>query len=1026
VNLIRLSLVRPVFAWILMSALIIFGAISMSRLGVSQMPDVDFPIVSVSVSYDGASPEIIEAEILDPIEEALLSIEGIKEMRSSARQGIGNVRLEFDIERDINTTLQEVQTALAQVRLPNDVDPPVVRKQNPEESPIMFVAISGSRPLKEKIKWVENYLLDQLRFLPGAGEISIAGFSQRNLRIWPDLDKLKKADLSVLDLAEAIQSQHLESSAGQFSTGERELRVRWLGEAETPEEMGKIRILLRGGSVIQDAAYRIQDVAEVEDGLSDQRRLARVDGEESISISVRKQRGGNEVVLSREVRQRIQDLQSQFPDDLKVKVSIDFTRSTEAVVSTTFEKLWIAALATILICFLFLGSWSAAANILFSIPTSIFGTFIILYFSGFTLNLFSLLALTLSVSIVVDDAIMLLENIYRHYRMGKSPIQAAYDGAMEILPAATAATLAVVAIFIPVVFMEGLIGKFFFQFGVTMSAAVLLSLVEAVTITPMRAAAFLSGAPKVTKFEARLEDIFKSWGDLYRHFLNFFLRWPKWVVFSSLILFCLSLLLLTRLRQEFVPPQDQDLIILSAQARSGSSLEATDAISKKIEAIVVAHPDVASYFVSIGGGPGASEVSQLFMPIYLKPREGREKTHLLIMDDLRASLRELQGVRVQLRDNSVRNLTSGRQSPVSFYLSGPDLEILRAKAEEIGKTLEAEGLVTDVDVDFKVGIPELVIRPNREVMASFGVSIDAVAATLGAAVAGARQSRFSFDGRRYDIRIKLPDERIKSAKDIENIFVRNQFGNLVPLSKLVSVEERSTYQAVTRINRQRAVSVSANLPAGKSQVQGIDRARAVSASILPEGYTFQLDGAAAGLSESFKSLGLALLLGVLVAYMILAIQFNSFIHPITILVALPFSITGALLVLWGGNLSLNLFSFIGIIVLMGIAKKNSILLVEFANRVRAAGQKDVRAALLEACPIRLRPILMTSVATIVAALPLVLGDSIGQETRTPLGATIMAGIFVSTIFTLFVVPCVYLLFSKLERNKPGHLADLKV
>ncbi len=1014
-NLISLSLKKTVFAWILMSGLIVFGAICFLKLGVSQMPDVDFPILNVSVSDEGASPEVIEAELIDRIEQQLLVIEGIKEMRSTIRQGGGSVRLEFEIERDIDVVLQEAQTALSSLRLPEGVDPPRIRKQNPEESPIMFIGVSGSRPLRELLRWTENELLDQLRFLPGAGEISIGGFSERNLRVWPDPERLRKADLTVLDLLEAIQTQHLETAAGQFTHGSKELRVRWLGETGSPEELSNIRILRRGGTVVQDKVIRIGDIADVEDGLSDRRRVAKINGQQALSISVRKQRGVNEVEFSKTIRHKIEEIQKDLPEDLSVQVNVDFTRSTKAVVDTTYEKLLIAALVTIFVCFLFLGSWQAALNILFSIPTSVVGTFIVLYFAGFTLNLFSLLALTLAISIVVDDAIMILENIVRHHRMGKNSWQAAYDGSMEILPAASAATLAVVAIFIPVVFMDGLIGKFFFQFGVTMSTAVLLSLLEAVTITPMRASLLLRTHSAPSKMEVALERGFHRVGAFYRSILEWSLKFPGKVVVVSFLLFMLSILSAFKLRQEFVPPQDQDLIIINAQTPTGSTLETAEAAALEIEKILSTKPYIRSYFSSVGAGGPSAEINRMFIPVNLIPREERSQTHLELMDDLRKDFRNLKNVRVGMRDNSARNLTSGGQSPLAFYLRGPDFEILRTNAEEIARRLEEEGLAVDTDVDFKVGLPELRLKPNREAMASYGVSIEAVARTLGATVAGLRQSRFSAEGRRYDIRIKLRDDQVRSAKDFESIFVRNQYGNLVSLEKLVTFEEASTFQAMSRVNRQRSVSVSGNLAPKASQSAVIARAQTLAKDILPDGYNLELEGASAGLNEGFSSLLWALILGILVAYMILAVQFNSFVHPFTILVALPFSVTGALLVLWGFNVSLNLFSFIGIIVLMGIAKKNSILLVEFANRLRDEGEKNIRRAVTRAGEIRIRPILMTSTATIVAALPLVFGNSIGQETRTPMGLTIIGGTLIGTLFTLLVVPSLYVLLSRFEK-----------
>lgn len=1016
-NLIAISIKRPVFAWILMSALIIFGAISFNRLGVSQLPDIDFPVLSISVNYEGAAPEVVEAELIDPIEQSLLAIEGIEEMRSSVRQGSGSVTLTFDINRDVDLALQEVQAALSEIRYPNEVDPPVVRKRNPEESPIMFISITTERPLRESVQWAEDYLLDQFRFIPGIGEVDIRGFSARNLRLWPDLKKLRAAEMTVTDLLDAIQSQHLESAAGQYSTGSTEYRVRWLGEATTAEEVGNIRILRRGGQIIQDRVYRIKDVAEVEDGLSDIRRIARADGKQAITMAIRKQRGSNEVALSAKIHEKIEEIRPNLPAGYAITVNTDYTQSTKAVVDTTVEKLIVAAIVTILVCFLFLGSLQAAINILFSIPTSIVGTFMILYFSGFTLNLFTLLALTLSISIVVDDAIMLLENIVRHYRMGKPPYQAAYDGAMEILPAAVAATLAVVAVFLPVVFMSGVTGKFFFQFGVTMSAAVLLSLLEAVTITPMRAAAFMSMAPKTSKFEHFLEKVFGRLASGYQKLLGVSLRFSKTVLFISFAIFGVSIFLVQQVKQEFVPRQDQNIILLNAQTPTGSSLEVTYDKAMEIEAVVRANPHVRRFFSSIGAGWGGSGVNSIMVPIYLHPREEREKTHLQIMDDLREELKKIQGVRVSLRDNSSRGLTSGRQDPVSFNIRGPNLEILQEKSTEIMERLNSEGLTVDLDTDFKLGVPELLIRPDRVAMAERGVNIESVARTLNATVAGLRQSQITSDGRRYDIRVKLRDEEIRSPEDIEVIEVRNSFGLRVPLSQLVSFKQHETYQSITRLDRQRSIGVFGNIAPGKSQGEVLARAQQIAREILPEGYAFGLEGASAGLTESFQSLGVALVLGILVAYMILAVQFNSFIHPVSILAALPFSLTGALLVLWLTGESLNLFSFIGLIVLMGIAKKNSILLVEFTNHVREKGVANIREALLEACPIRLRPVLMTSVATVAAALPLIFGDSMGQETRTPMGLTIAGGTIVSTVFTLFVVPSLYLVLSFFESKK---------
>lgn len=1020
-NLIATSIIRPVFAWILMSALIIFGAIAATKLGVSQLPDIDFPILSVSVTYEGATPEVVESTLLIPMEERLLGIEGLKEMRANARQGSGRIVLELDIKRDIDVALQEVQAALSQLRMPIGIDPPIITKTNPEDTPFMYVGVFSEKPLHDILVWADLFLLDQFRFIPGIGEASIAGYPERNLRVWPDLAKMRRYDITVSDLVSAVETQHIESTAGQFIKGKEELRVRWMGEAATAKELSRIRILKRGSETIYapSATVRIGDVARVEDSLSDQRRIARVDGTDlkGISIGIRKQRGQNEVALADAVNKKIAELQTQLPEGYKLRINADFSRSTKQTVHTTYEKLIVAALVTILICFAFLGSWQAAVNIIFSIPTSIVGTFLIVYFANFTLNLFTLLALTLAISIVVDDAIMLLENIMRHYHMGKSAAQASYDGAMEILPAASAATLAVIAVFLPVVVMDGIIGKFFFQFGVVMSAAVLLSLVEAVTITPMRTAAFLSATPKAGKFELYLERKFEELGKFYARILEKILHLPKLVTVVSLAIFGLSMILIFHVRQEFVPLQDQDYIIFSGQAPPGSSLPFTINKARDFEKIVKERSEVEGFMTSAGAGGPAAEINQFMMFIKLKPRTERKKGHTQIMSELRRDFKSIPGVIFSLRDFSSRGLTSGRQFQVSFNIFGSDLNILEKESHEIIDRLNKEGLTQDLDTDFKINFPELLILPDRDAMAARSVSIDNVAKTLAATVAGDRQGRYTADGRRYDIRIKIPDNEITSSKDIGRIMVRNSALNMVPLNELVKFSEHRTFQSITRVNRQRAIGIYGSVAPGKSQAMVLARAEQIAKEVLPQGYSFALEGGAAGLSDSFKSLSTALFLGILIAYMILAVQFNSFIHPISVLVALPFSATGALITLWISGVSLNLFSFIGLIVLMGIAKKNSILLVEFTNHVRDAKEVTIKEALIEACPVRLRPILMTSAATVIAAMPLVIGQSMGQETRTPIGLTIIGGTIVSTFFTLFVVPCIYLLLTRFEHRK---------
>lgn len=1004
-NLVELALKRPVFGWILMSALIVFGAISLNKLGISQMPDVNFPVLNISVSYPGAAPEVVESEILDIVEQRLSAVEGIKEMRSNAQQGAASITLEFDISHDVNVAFQEVQTAISQIRFPTGVDPAIIKKTNPEEDPILIISVYGDKSIEEMLKWTQNYFLDQIQFLPGVGEVSTGGFPDRNLRIWLDLDKLNKFELTVNDIVTAIKSQHLESAAGQFSDGKQEVRVRYLGEARTVKEIADFPIQRRGGQLIQDRVIHIKDVADVVDGLADIRRVARVDDKTAVIFRIKKQRDTNEVVVADTVIKKLNEI--KLPEGMKYRINVDYTKSTKSTVDLTIEKLWAASLITILVCFLFLGSLQSSINILFSIPTSIFGTFIILYFSGFTLNLFTLLALTLSISIVVDDAIMILENIVRHHRMGKSSYQAALEGSKEVLPAATASTLAVLAVFLPVIFMDGVVGKFLFQFGITMSAAVILSLIEAVTITPMRAAALLSTEPKLSQLEIKLDQFFEKLSHQYRLILNACLQHKFKILTLALCFFVASMFSLVKIKQEFVPAQDQNLIILTAQAKPGMALDETIRQAAPLQAMLNEIKEISGYMISIGPG-------SVFLPVALVEQTQRKLNHTDVMNLIREKAKGLKGLRVSMRDISARNLTTGRLSPIAFNLRGSDLQILNEKAQEMIKELEDLKLGVDIDTDYRLGQSELRLVPNRDQLLKKGVSADAVSQVLQVSIAGLRAGQYAVDGKKNDIQFKVKDNQIKTKEDVQKLFVRNNYGNLVSLSEIVTVDNKQSLQSINRINRQRSISVYGNLASGQSQNSVLKKAKEISANILPAGYSFNLEGAAAGFASSFQNLYLVLLIGIAVAYMILAVQFNSFRDPISVLMSLPFSATGAFLVLWITGVSLNLFSFIGLIVLMGIAKKNAIMLVEFTNKIKHQDKLSYAEALLKACPIRLRPILMTSVATMIAALPLITSGGIGHEARQPMGLIIVGGTFVSTLFTLFVVPLFHLVLNQIR------------
>jgi HAE1 family hydrophobic/amphiphilic exporter-1 len=1004
-----LSIKRPVFAWMLMSALIIFGAISFSRLGISQMPDVDFPVLEVQVRWDGAAPEIIEAELVDRIEQAVVSVDGVQEVRSSIRQGQGTVTLDFELDRDIDAALQEVQAALSQVHLPLNVEPPVIRKSSTEAEPIIRLGLSGPQPMREMIEYADNFLLDPLQVIPGVGEVSIDGYTDRNLRIWIQNEKLRQYELTILDVQRALEQEHTELAAGYIEDAKREINVRSMGEGMTVGQMENLRITQRGGQPIYDAVIRLKDVARIEDGLADVRRVTRIQGVPGLSIGIKKQRGSNEVRVGRAVKERMEALRKNLPEGMILDVNVDFTQFVEQSVRATEEELLQAGILTALICLLFLGTFSSGFNIMLAIPTSVVGTFMILYFMGFTLNTFTLLALALAIGVVVDDAIMVLENIIRHFRMGKKRYDAARDGAREITFAAVAATVAVIAIFLPVAFMEGVIGRYFFQFGITISSAVALSLLEALTLTPMRMSQFLGQHTKPGRMERVAGGVFERLARGYSALLERLFRVRPWVLAASVLVFAGSLFIGAKLRQEFVPAQDQSLIRIRMETAVGSSMVFTDEKVRKVEAYLSGHPDVLRYFVSVGGNSG-------FGLVTLVEKSKRTRSQAELMQAFRKDMSTIEGIRLTYFDLSTRGLTSRRSQPVEFNLRGPDYAVLNEKAREIMKRLEDSGQVVDVDNNYRIGMPELRVVPDREAAALRGVTMDSIGRTVLAAIGGIPEGKFTQDGRRYDIRLRLTPEDRLTHKDVGLLQVRNSYGELLPLTDVVKLEESKTLQSINRINRQRTISVTANLATGASQNAALAAAARAAADVLPPGYTFNLEGQSQTFKSSFDSLWFALALGIIVAYMVLASQFNSFVHPFTVLLALPFSVTGAILALWMAGQSINLYSAIGIVLLMGIVKKNSILLVEFANHKREEGLSALDA-MRAAAPVRLRPILMTSISTIGAAIPIALGFGAGAETRRPMALAILGGMAISTVLTLMVVPCAYVMLSRLERRR---------
>ncbi len=1020
------SIKNPVFAWMLMAGLIIFGSISFMRMGISQLPDVDYPVVSVNIRLEGAAPAVIETSIVDIVESAVMSIQSIRSVTSQSENSEGTVTIEFDLDRNIDLAVQDVQAKVSSIlqKLPKQITAPTIRKSNPEDQPILSLTLESDKyPLKDLMSYTNDRIKDQFSTVAGVGDIALGGYRDPNLRIWVDEKALNKYVLSVNDVINTIQNEHLESPAGQLIEGKRQLNVRTLGEAKTIDDFGDLAINQRGGQPNYKLIH-LRQVARVEEGMADAMRISRAMGTPGVALNILKQRGSNAVAVAKAVRAKVALIQKGLPEGMKLSVNFDSTRYIEQAVGELELTLILSAFLTGLVCWMFLGSWSSTFNVLLSIPTSVIGTFTILYFAGFTLNTFTLLGLSLSIGIVVDDAIMVLENIIRHQEMGKNRFLAALAGSKEITFAAMAATVSIVAIFLPVAFMSGVIGKFFFQFGVTITATVLLSLVEALTLTPMRCSQFVEVEKRTTRFGQGFDRLMDKTRDLYAASLARALNYRGRVISSALVLFALSFSALLFLNKEFIPSEDQSRFNVRLKTPVGSSLDYSDNKFTAVEKFLSERPEVDRYVMQVGGGsPGDSNSGSVLVTMKdrgkrgIDPTVGHELSQQELMTVCRKQFNKIPDVRAVIQDLSIKAFSASRGFPVEFTVQGPDWGKLADYSQQLMDGLEKTGLVTDIDSNYSLGQPELHVVPDRKKAIERGVSVASIADVIQSMIGGVVVGTYEKGGHRYDVRVKLEEGKEDPRTKVKNLFARNNRGELVPLSDLVTLVEEDSMVAISRSNRERSITVYANVKAGESQQKALLAAQDLAKKILPPAYHITLTGSSQTFTESLQSLLWVLLLGIVVAYMVLASQFNSFIDPLSVLMALPFSVSGALVALFLAHRSINIYSIIGLILLMGIVKKNSILLVDFTNQVRKSGEPSVLKALLTACPIRLRPILMTSVATIAGAIPAALALGPGAESRIPMAIAVIGGVIFSTLLTLYVVPCFYSAMSRFEGKK---------
>ncbi|MCB1214213.1 MAG: efflux RND transporter permease subunit [Deltaproteobacteria bacterium] len=1020
-KLSELSIRKPVFAWVLMFGLLFFGALGFSGMGVSENPDVDYPTVRVRYSYEGATPEVVEKDVLEPVEGFLVSIDGIRNLTSEATRNQGELTVEFELEKDVDVAVQEIQTLLgrAQRDLPERVESPIITKNSAGDSRILTLGIQSDLPTRELMILFRDRIRDRLSTVRGVAEIQAYGFHEPQMRIDLDAAKLNQYQLTTEDIVASIQREHQELPAGKFELGEKEDLIRIMGEARTVKDFQNIIISQRGGQP-NYRDLRLKDVATIYEGVENTRRISRLNGVPNLAMAIYNQRGENAVAVANRAKERLKEINKELPKGTQVKIIYDQSYFINANVEELVRTLIFSAIFTSIVCWIFLGSFSATVNVLLAIPVAIVGTFALIKPLNFTLNTFTLLGLALAIGIVVDDAIIMLENIARYMQKGYDRVSASFKGSREISFAVVATTLALVAVFIPIVFMGGIEGKFFLEFAITLGIAVSLSSIEALTLAPMRCSQFLKIGERRSFLGRNFEKIMDVLKNFYEKILRFVLNYRLLVVSLSFLLVGGSFYFVLKIPTEFTPNQDRSVLFLSFLAPEGKSLEYTDQKIKEFEKIMAAHPAIDRYVVAVGGFGEGGQGNQGNGVAILKNFEDRKESHTEVAADLRKSAAAIQGIQIFIRDNFGTSLGGRRGSPIEFTINGPDPQKQKELYYQMEKAMNATKLLVGVRSDDVRTLPELRIVPDREAAIDRGVSISQINEVINIAFGGVVAGFYSGDNSRYDVFVQLQEKDRKSKEDLKPLYVRNNRGELINLLKVVKTQPYDGPQTVYRENRIRGVRVDASLEKGATQGEAIKAINEIAKRLLPKGYYLNYSFTPA---EKLQEAMIIMILGLIVAYMVMAVQFNSFSDPFIIFMSIPFGLVGAMVALLLGGQSLNIYSAIGMLLTMGLVKKNAILLVEFTNQVRDQGV-ELKEALIKACPIRLRPILMTTLSTLAGALPAALIAGAGSETRIPMALTIIGGVSVSVFFTLFVVPAVFSLLNPKRRSIPQESPDL--
>ena len=1016
------SVRRPVFASVISLLLVILGLAAMMNLPVRQYPDVESPVVSIDTRYRGASAEVVETKVTQVIEDRVAGIEGIVKLTSSSRDERSDIRIEFDPGRDVDAAANDIRDRVSRVldQLPTEADPPEIAKADNSTQAVMFLNLTSDRMNGLEITdYADRYLIDRFSTVPGVARVNISGARRYAMRIWLDRQSLAARGLTVLDVESALRSENVELPAGRLESEAREFTLRTDTGFNTEGDFKNLVI----GRGADGQLVRLGEVADVRVGAENERSIARANGEQAVSLAIEQLSKANSVLVSRAVRKEVLAVADELPEGMILSVNYDRAEFIEASMNEVYKALVVALLLVLVVIYFFLGSFRATLIPAIVVPISVVATFIVMGAMGYTINILTLLGLVLAIGLVVDDAIVVLENIYRRIEEGQKPLLAALDGAREIGFAVVATTLVLVAVFVPLSYIEGDVGRLFREFGITLAAAVLFSSLVALTLTPMLCSKILRGRELRAGLPARVDQFFMWLRQHYRRLLERVIEWPKVMLAIVAMITGLAILLSQNLPTEYAPNEDRGAFFVSLRAPEGATLETMDRSTRQLEAILETQvgegKPIKRYLTRLPGW-GSSAVNSSLMIVLLTHWDDREQTDQEIASWLRSETGAIPGARIFPRTPRALGIRGGG-SPVQMVLGGPDYDQLKQWRDKMLIAMQDIPELQNSDSDFQERKPQMKISVDRNRAATLGVSLSNVGRTLETMLGSRTVTTYVDRGREYNVILQGADADRSSTDDLSNLYVRSSLtGQLVPLSNLVVVSEMAGPSQLKRFDRMRSITLSASLAEGARLGDAIEKLYQVALDTLPASARISWDGESEEYLNAGSSLYLTFALALLIVFLVLSAQFESFINPMIILVTVPLALTGALLGLWAYGSSINVFSQIGAILLIGLSAKNGVLIVEFANQLRDRGMR-FREAVVEAASVRLRPILMTSACTTFGALPLLLGTGAGAEARQPIGIVVVYGVTISAALTLFVVPALYVLFAR-STSSPQHVS----